>query len=82
MGEQNFKCFGGPIKWAVFTLPWCNSSDHVRSAPGTGHTWLSPYDSILPLNCKELLPSGSGSAVRAGGAGSATLVCRVGGANV
>lgn len=41
VGALNFKFFWGSIKWVEFTLPWYNSSDYVRIAPGIGHIWLS-----------------------------------------
>lgn len=48
VGAPNSRFSWGSIKWVEFTLPWYNSSDCVRIAPGMGHTWLVFLITSLP----------------------------------
>lgn len=48
VGAQNSRFSWGSIKWVEFTLPWYNSSDCVRIAPGIGHAWLVFLITSLP----------------------------------
>lgn len=80
-GSAEFRM--GSVKRVEFAFPWHNSSGCVRTAPGTGHTWLSslgasPF-SWMGRKCCCVAPSCHSCS---GCAGSVTLVWKVGGANL